>query len=73
MKKLIILLFLMLLLGSVCFAADGTSVTASGDQTKVIENKKVAKKSVKRKGKKISKKIQKKKNQQKNKEKEIAP
>ena len=61
MKKSLILLFSALLLSSLCFA-DGASVTAPSDQTKVTKNKKqdVAKKSVKPKVKKSGKKVQKK-------------
>ena len=69
MKKLLILLFSTLLLSSLCFA-EGASVTAPGDQTKVTENKKqdVAKKSVKPKVKKSGKKVQKKNKSTKKKE-----
>ncbi|MCX5686185.1 MAG: hypothetical protein NTW09_01795 [Candidatus Omnitrophica bacterium] len=69
MKKLLILLFSALLLSSVCFA-EGASVTAPSDQTKVTENKKqdVAKKSVKPKVKKSGKKVQKKNKSTKKKE-----
>ena len=58
MKKLLILLFSVLLLSSVCFA-EQAPVTASSDQTKVTENKKqdVAKKFVKPMVKKSGKKV----------------
>jgi len=61
MKKLLILLFSVLLLSSVCFA-EQAPIVASGDQAKVTENKKqdVPKKSVKPKVKKSGKKVQKK-------------
>jgi len=61
MKKSLILLFSALLLSSLCFA-EGASVTAPSDQTKVTENKKqdIAKKSVKHRLKKSGKKVQKK-------------
>ena len=61
MKKLLIFLFSVLLLSSVCFA-EQAPIAASGDQAKVTENKKqdTPKKSVKPKVKKSGKKVQKK-------------
>ena len=61
MKKLLSLLFSVLLLSSLCFA-EGASVTTPSGQIKVTKNKKqdIAKKSVKPKVKKSGKKVQKK-------------
>jgi len=61
MKKLLIFLFSVLLLSSLCYAAEQAPVAASSDQTKATENKKqtVTKKSVKSKSKKVVKKVKK--------------
>lgn len=60
MKKLLVLLFSTLLLGSVCFAEEATVTTPSA-QEKLTENKKqdINKKSVKPKIKKSGKKVKK--------------
>jgi len=72
MKKLLVLLFSALLLSSVCFA-DGASVTALSDQTKVTNDKKqdVPKRSVKPKVKRSITKGKKK--NRSTKKKEIVP
>ena len=72
MKKLLVLLFTVLLSSSVCFA-EQIPVAAPGDQAKTTENKKqdVVKKSVKPKVKKSGKKAQKKNRPKKNDKKEI--
>ena len=73
MKKLLVLLFSVLLSSSICFA-EQVSVAASGDQAKTTENKNqdVVKKSVKPKVKKSGKKAQKKNRSKKDDKKEVA-